>query len=305
MSERGSAGRRRATRLLAVVAEMHKRGFQGLRIVPQLTEEPFGWVCHVLPVSAMHLDHGADGRVEMGGTIPYDSNSGRYVWSSKPDATARELADELERGGLSDWLQAARLDDFAYAGWFSRMVGMAERGYLPCLGGEGEAVSGDQPLPLFAWPDGTVPPSRHWLPPAPLPGPTSVGRLRQCPDPDGPMQPIAEFALSYDGYGRTAAEAERILQLLRPVLRQVKKDGTVPPWAGLDVMRGALFYLQREAHFTEVFAPVNEREMRALAREIALHVAGRPLPDDHTFGEEGHKPLTDGYGRRAAHHRRS
>lgn len=305
MSQRGSAGRRKATRLLAVVAELHKRGFQGLRIVPWLTEEPFGWVCHVLQVTDVHRGHGADGRVEMGSTILYDSRSGTYLWSSKPDATARELADELEHGSLSGWLQAARLDDFAYAGWFSRLLGMAERGYLPCLGSNGTRVPGDQPLPLFAWPDGTVPPGRHWLPPAPLPVRDVGARLRRCPDPDGPMQPIAQFALSYDGYGRIAAEAERILHLLRPVLEQVKRDGTVPPWAGLDVMRGALFYLQREAHFTEVSEPVNEREMRSLAREIALHVAGRPLPHDHAFGGDGQEPLTDGYGRRVAEHRRS
>jgi hypothetical protein len=41
-----------------------------------------------------------------------------------------------------------------------------------------------------------------------------------------------------------------MLQVLRPVIRQVEKGGTVPRWAGLDVLRGALFCLQRQAHFS-------------------------------------------------------
>ncbi len=82
----------------------------------------------------------------------------------------------------------------------------------------------------------------------------------------------------------------------------------MPLWAGLDVLRGALFYLQREAHFTEYTSPVNEREMRAVTREIALHVAGHPLPDDHhTQNERFHEPLSAGYARRdeAARSRRT
>ncbi len=82
----------------------------------------------------------------------------------------------------------------------------------------------------------------------------------------------------------------------------------MPLWAGLDVLWGALFYLQREAHFTEYTSPVNEREMRAVTREIALHVAGHPLPDDHhTQNERFHEPLSAGYARRdeAARSRRT
>lgn len=149
---------------------MHKRGFQGLRIVPTMQERPFSWLCHIVIATDMAPGHGSYGRVEMGSSLPYFSpDDAQYVWASRPDTSARELADQLEHGGLSSWLEPARIDDFAYAGWYVKMLGMAERGYLPTVAANGEIVDGNAPLPLFAWPDGTVPPGRHELPPAPHP----------------------------------------------------------------------------------------------------------------------------------------
>lgn len=303
MTDRGFSGRRHATRLLLTVSEMHKRGFQGLRIFPTLEEDPFGWNCHLVLSRSMDPGHGAFSQVEMGSSLPYFSSGddGQYLWSDRPGSTARALADQLEQGSLSSWLEGALVDDFAYAGWYAKMLGMAERGYLPAAMTNGELVSGDAPLPLFAWPDGTVPPGDHTLPPAPLAAGTSADQSIRCPDPDGPMDAIDRFAISYDGYGRTAQEANRILQVVRPVVTQVKKDGTVPLWAGLDVLRGALFYLNREAHWTSYMEPVNERELRAVVRQISLHVANRPLPDDRwAQNDQPHELLTEGYARRKA-----
>lgn len=66
-----------------------------------------------------------------------------------------------------------------------------------------------------------------------------------------------------------------------------------------DVLRGALFYLQREARWTEYTEPVNEREMRPVTRQITLHVAGQPLPNDyHPQDEQSHESLTAGFARR-------
>jgi len=298
MSDRGSAGRRHATRLLLTVGEMHKRGFQGLRIVPSMNEDPFHWDCHLVLGPYMDPGHGSFAHVEMGNSLPYSSANDRYVWFNGPGSTARELADQLERGGLSSWLAEALIDDFAYAGWYAKMLGMAERGYFPCASLNGEVVPGDAPLPLFAWPDGTVAPAHHTLPSAPYSTTHPADRSVSCPDPDGPMDAITQFALSYDGYGRLGRDAQRVLQLVRPVVSQVKKDGSVPLWAGLDVLRGALFYLQREAHWTEYTEPVNEREMRAVTRQVVLHVGRQPLPDDYHMQEQPHEPLTVGYDRR-------
>lgn len=298
MGDRGSTGRRHATRLLLMVSELHKRGLQGLRVVPSMTERPFQWTCHIVLRAVMEPGHGSYGRLEMGSSLPYNSAVDEYVWSDRPGSSARELADQLEASSLSSWLEGARLDDFEYAGWFLKMLGMAESGYFPTVTFQGEIVSETDCLPLFAWPDGTVEPGDHMLPPAPRVT-DSTGSTVRIPDPDGPPDAIAHFALSYDGCGRLGVDGQRVLQIVRPVVRQVKKDGTVPAWAGLDVLRGALFYLQREAHWTEHLEPVNEREMRAVTREIALHVDGQPLPYDSLERAQGpNEGLSAGYERR-------
>ena len=168
MSDRGSSARRRATRLLLMISELHKRGFQGLRIVPLMNEDPFDWICHVVQDVAMDPGHGSYGHIEMGGSILYSGDT-RDFWSGDPGLTARELADEFERASFSEWIQQARVDDFAYAGWFLKMLGMAERGYFPAASLNGEIVPGQNRLSLFAWPDGTVAKGNHTLPPAPTP----------------------------------------------------------------------------------------------------------------------------------------
>lgn len=298
---RGSSGRRRATRLLATVAEMHKRGYQGLRIVPLLDPEPFAWDCAlVVPNRVASPGYGSYTPPDMGSSVPYWSRDGGsgYLWSSRPGSSARQLADQLEEGSLSGWLQSARLDDFAYAGWFLLLLGKAEQGLLPYTNPDGETLADNRPVPLFAWPDGAVPRADGTLPPAPLPWarpPVLIG----CPDPDGPLEQIGRFALSYDGYGRMGRDGVRLLQVIRPVIRAVQKDGTVPGWAGLDVLRGALFFLQRQAHHTEISHPVNEPEMRAVTRQIVLHADGQPLTDDQC-GQDSYlqDPITAGFYRR-------
>lgn len=167
-SNRGSSGRRRATRLLVMISELHKRGFQGLRIVPGMNEDPFFWSCHIVLGVDMDSRHGSYTQVVMGGSIPYDSGVGRFVWSDRR-STARELADEFERASFSDWLEAARIDDFAYAGWFLKMLGLAERGYFPAASPNDEIVSARDQVPLLPSGDGTVAPGRYTLPPAPPP----------------------------------------------------------------------------------------------------------------------------------------
>jgi hypothetical protein len=142
-----------------------------LRIIPSMDEEPFEWHCHLVVAAHMDAGHGSYTRVVMGGSVPYSftTDGDRYAGSDRLGLSARELADELEQGSLSSWLEAARVDDFAYAGWYVKMLGMAERGYLPYAESKGEIVAADVPLPLFAWPDGTVTSAQLSLPPAPEP----------------------------------------------------------------------------------------------------------------------------------------
>ena len=159
-----------------MVSEMHKRGFQGLRVLPSLAEEPFEWSCHLVLGRYMDPAHGAWDRVEMGSSLPYTS-AGGPLWGwmdlrgrSTPAALADRFQDKSLSGSFADWLEQARHDDFAYAGWFLKLLGYAERGYFPFVACEGDPGAGDKPIPVFAWPDGSVPlESQQPLPPAPKP----------------------------------------------------------------------------------------------------------------------------------------
>lgn len=119
----------------------------------------------------------------------------------------------------------------------------------------------------------------------------------RCPRADAHPQTIARFALSYDGYGRMGRDAASLARIARPVVERIQHRGHVPQWAGLGLMRAALCLLQRQAHFTEYTEAVNEREMRVLVSEIALHADGQLLTDDYGSGERIGR-YAEGFARR-------
>lgn len=119
----------------------------------------------------------------------------------------------------------------------------------------------------------------------------------RCPMADAHPQDISRFALSYDGYGRIGRDAASLARIVRPVVERIQHRGYVPQWAGLDLMRAALFWLQRQAHFTEYTAPANEKEMRILVSEIALHADGQLLTDDYGSDERFGR-YAEGFARR-------
>ncbi|KRF29491.1 hypothetical protein ASG91_00180 [Phycicoccus sp. Soil802] len=119
--------------------------------------------------------------------------------------------------------------------------------------------------------------------------PTRRGRI---PDGDGfidvpPVRDINvlnEFAHTYDGYELLARDPHRLYDLVGPILEVVRRGEGMPDHVGLDMARGALFYLAREAHhagwLTEddlrVWLPIVEH-IRALSggRVAVLYPPGR------------------------------
>ncbi len=123
---------RRSARVLAMVHELHKRGYQRLRVSPGFSPSGTSWRCIVthagntLPENgALLADHNRD-------VARYTSGMGnRYFdWPDAASDTARELATKfVERfPGISE---KGLGRDWAYAGWYSEMMGLAERGCLP------------------------------------------------------------------------------------------------------------------------------------------------------------------------------
>lgn len=123
---------RRSVRVLAMVHELHKRGYQRLRACPGFSPSGAYWRCAVTHAAntspfngALLLDYNLD-------TTHYSSaDENRYFdWPDARTDTARELATKFverfpgiaEKGLGRDW---------AYAGWYTEMLGFAERSCLP------------------------------------------------------------------------------------------------------------------------------------------------------------------------------
>lgn len=61
--------------------------------------------------------------------------------------------------------------------------------------------------------------------------------------------PVAEleWALSYNGYQRLARGPHALFDwVIAPARREFDRTGSVPTWCGVDLLRGWLYYLQRE-----------------------------------------------------------
>lgn len=57
------------------------------------------------------------------------------------------------------------------------------------------------------------------------------------------------WALSYDGYRRLASDPTALFdRLVRPMRDEFESAGSIPDWCGVDLLRGWLFFLQREDH---------------------------------------------------------
>jgi hypothetical protein len=132
---------RRSVRLMAMVGELHKRGYQRLRVMPYFG--PTGhWRGSIAPVLLFYRNHGAihlepEGGVdapEVAMVARYTGAAGSHYfeWNDAGADTARSLADKfIDRFPLLSMNSQGW--DYPYAGWYLRLLGTAERGWLPCL----------------------------------------------------------------------------------------------------------------------------------------------------------------------------
>jgi hypothetical protein len=156
------AYKRRALRVLAMVHELHKAGYQRLRICPGISISGCYWRCAVTSASNILKTHGAMLKNDDGQVALYSSGQDNeyFGWSDAKTDTARELATKfIERFPII--ASAGLADDWNYAGWYVRMLGFAERGEFPA-----------------AYADWHSNPDPRWLP-------TTVGFQSGLPMPPG------------------------------------------------------------------------------------------------------------------------
>lgn len=119
-------------KVLRMVAELHVRGFQRLRIAPGMSASGCYWRCSVTPVTNVSIWHGA--RLVSYDTLAahYSAGSEReyFGWKDAGHATPSRLADLfIER--FPEIVAAGRGSDWLYAGWYLEMLHLTYPDAIP------------------------------------------------------------------------------------------------------------------------------------------------------------------------------
>jgi hypothetical protein len=91
---------------------------------------------------------------------------------------------------------------------------------------------------------------------------------------------LLAFARTYNGYDRLGRGPENLAPLVRSVIAALEATGSPPEWAGLDLLRGALFFMHRRTHHLGHVSADEESRMRILTSRIRQLAHGRPLSRD-------------------------
>lgn len=123
---------RRALRVLRMVHEFHKQGYQLLRIAPGMSPSGGCWRCSVAPRSNILKSHGAMlkdwDRLAAHYTSGHENNY--FGWKDATQDTVQQLADRFAER-FPEIATASHGDDWNYAGWYVKMLGYAERELFP------------------------------------------------------------------------------------------------------------------------------------------------------------------------------
>lgn len=121
-----------ARRVLLMVAELHRQGYQRLRIAPGISPSGTYWRCAVTHAGNIGADHGALALDDKQDTAMYSSGAGDsfFGWDdAATDDTAALARKFVERFPVI--VRLGRGDDDEYAQWYTQVVDLAEEGDLP------------------------------------------------------------------------------------------------------------------------------------------------------------------------------
>lgn len=260
-----SAALRRSIRLLSMVSELHKAGYQHLRIAAGMNPAGTHWRCYIT--------HTAN--IEMNGWEPrnWEADVARYSagdedryfgWADATGKNARQLAclfidrfPVLAQKGLGR--------DRLYVGWFHEMLGSAENGRLPIF-------FADYPLT----------PNSDEMPPPPPSGilvslveradrsseNDAQLRWRELPPPNASWEQISAFALTYDGYKGGARSIDECATIYDEVVRHELSRATS------DELLTCLFFMQRRTKWNSQMDPGEVIDI-CLARRIVEALRNR------------------------------
>lgn len=126
-----AAARRRAHRVLATVGELHKMGYQRLRVVPGVSGSGLHWrvaltdvdnLCGTGGMELIDLDRGA--------FYTTAQENEYFGWRDVKTLRPPDLAKLFEER-FPALTSAGEGDDWAYAGWYVKLLGFTAQGYFP------------------------------------------------------------------------------------------------------------------------------------------------------------------------------
>ena len=137
---------KRATRLLSMVHELHKAGYQRLRVACGWDVEGKVWRARLMPSSQVFDDGWSP--ISETTRADYATTDGKayFGWTDAAGDDARELANKFI-SRFPDLASEASDHDWGDAGWFSMVLGVAEHGDLPAFFGGTSNDSSEMPPP--------------------------------------------------------------------------------------------------------------------------------------------------------------
>ena len=144
-------------KILLMVEELHRKGYQKLRIVPAISPTGMSWRCAILPSTSISLKHGAQEADYNTKGINYSSSQGNFFYDRKNalNESPIRLAEMFIEyyPGVAD---AGYGPDWQYAGWFQYMLNLTSPNNLPVAYAE-YTKSTDQMLTIGENKDLTIP----------------------------------------------------------------------------------------------------------------------------------------------------
>lgn len=188
---------RRCARVLRTVHELHRHGYQRLRVIPYFGPTQH-WRCVITHADAVLATHGAWGPTEGFWCAHYSSAQGNeyFGWTDATVDTAAMLAAKLlDRFPHLRHLGMGR--DWGYVGWFCELMTYADRGELPYLFHEFSGPNDPRFMPTTGFIDSGLP-----MPPGGELAPAS-DQYTKWNDPPPATKPLDHFApvrtIRYEG----------------------------------------------------------------------------------------------------------
>jgi hypothetical protein len=228
---------KRAARVLSMIHELHKAGYQRLRVACGWDVGGVVWRARLMPSSRVS----DDGWSPISGTTraDYSTADGKtyFGWADAAGDDARSLANKF----ISRFPDLAREtfgQDWGYAGWFSMILGLAEHGELPAFFGvEVDAPSSLPPQPL----DNASAHDPDYISTTgfPLIANDELA-LSDLPKPGADYNEVSPFCLSFDGYKGGLIEPAECWAIAEKAQRVGLAN------CGMDAIRTLAFIHQRQ-----------------------------------------------------------